>query len=132
MNGISKFNELKKIIAANQRVIASSDLATMLFKEDIMGGSKPNQLQRRFLEVLAHCRTEKGFYDLRKFDESKIVLKKSTKTTAETDNDEKVKKLFDNFCLVAEKLGYKIEAVIVDVETDEVIYSVGVENGIVE
>ena len=128
MNGIKNFTQMKQIIAANQRIISSSDLATMLFKADIMGGSKPNQLQRRFLEVLAHCRSEKGFYDLRNFDEAKIELKKSTKTTAETDNDLKVKKLFDNFCLVAEKLGYRIEAVIVDTETDEIVHSVGIDN----
>ena len=132
MNGIKKFPEMKKLIAENQRIIASAELATMLFKADIMGGSSPTNLQRRFLEVLAHCRSEKGFYDLSLFDESKIVLKKTTKTTTETDNDLKVKKLFDNFCLVAEKLGYRIEAVIIDESTDEIVHSVGIENGIVE
>ena len=64
MNGIKNVKGLYEVINAiiekNGGVVKSSDLALSLFKADVMGGSTPTQLQRRFLEIFEHCRHAAG------------------------------------------------------------------------
>ncbi len=112
MNGIKNVKGLYEVINAiiekNGGVVKSSDLALSLFKADVMGGSTPTQLQRRFLEVFDHCRTDKGIYDLSKFDEAKIPVPEGKTPTTVVDGKEKIQKLIDNLTLVAEKAGYKL------------------------
>ena len=112
MNGIKNVKGLYEVINAivekNGGVVKSSDLALSLFKADVMGGSTPTQLQRRFLEIFDHCRTDKGIYDLSKFDEAKIPVPEGKTPTTVVDGKEKIQKLIDNLTLVAEKAGYKL------------------------
>ena len=112
MNGIKNVKGLYEVINAiiekNGGLVKSSDLALALFKADVMGGSTPTQLQRRFLEIFEHCRKEKGLYDLALFDESKIPVPEGKTQTTVVDGKEKIKKMIDNLTLVAEKAGFKL------------------------
>ena len=109
MYGINKFAELKVLIANNQKVISSSELANLMYDEGIFGGSKPSSLQRRFYPIFEHCRTEKGFYDLSKFDESLIPEEEGKTSKPTVDGKTMVEKLLADVTKVAKAKGYVLE-----------------------